>query len=398
MIADSFRVVPVVMLIGARQVGKTSLMKSVELKGKKLFLNGQDAEIAALFKIFSIIEQYLKSFINKSMKGYLILDEFQYIPGISTMIKLLTDKYPSLKILCAGNLPQEAEESLAGRFRAIEITPLSLEEYILFKDKKLYKLYQKLDDDTESSALTAPISNIFSEYLIYGGLPQAAILDKPKDKIAVLEEIYSSHLLNDLRNFVENKFFVRFNEMLRILALETGRLLNINRLSARTEIPYKKCEEYINLLEQKHIIKLIEPYETSRQKSITKMRKMFFCDIGLRNIIVKNFNDIDFRLDNGAIFENYVMQELWRNKPAGGTLNFFKTSDGAEVDFVLSNLKEKIAVESKYKTMTKPTGLAAFNRFCDDENIRKRYIVNKNLNMTHNGVRFIQGFLVKNIG
>ena len=106
---------------------------------------------------------------------------------------------------------------------------------------------------------------------------------------------------------------------------------------------------------------------------------------------------MDFRVDNGAIFENYVMLELWRNKPAGGTVNFFRTSDGVEVDFVLNNLREKIAVECKYKTMTKPVNLVAFNRFCDDENIPKRYIVNKNLNTTYNGVKYIQGFLTNSI-
>jgi len=389
-------------LIGARQVGKTSLMESVELKGKKLFLNGQDADIAALFQKLSIIEQYLKSYLNKNLKGYLMLDEFQYISGISTMMKLLTDKYPSLRILCSGSsslkILQEVEESLAGRVRTIEVSSLSFDEYILFKDEKLHQLYRSFDDDTESSALTVQISNLFAEYLIYGGLPRAALLATPEDKVAVLDDIYTTYLLKDVRNYVENEFIVGFNKMLRILALQAGNMVNINSISVETGVPYKKCEEYAYLLEQMYIIKMLEPYEANRRKSITKMKKVFFCDAGLRNMIVKNFNDIDFRVDNGAIFENYVMQELWRNKPAGGTLHFFRTSDGVEIDFILDNLREKIAVESKYKTMTKPVGLVAFNRFCDDENIRKRYIVNKNLNTTHDGVKFIQGFLVKNIG
>ena len=401
-IVDGFRVVPIVVLIGARQVGKTSLMESVELKGKKLFLNGQDADIAALFQKLSIIEQYLKSYLNKNLKGYLMLDEFQYISGISTMMKLLTDKYPSLRILCSGSsslkILQEVEESLAGRVRTIEVSSLSFDEYILFKDEKLHQLYRSFDDDTESSALTVQISNLFSEYLIYGGLPRAALLATPEDKVAVLDDIYTTYLLKDVRNYVENEFIVGFNKMLRILALQAGNMVNINSISVETGVPYKKCEEYAYLLEQMYIIKMLEPYEANRRKSITKMKKVFFCDTGLRNMIVKNFNDIDFRVDNGAIFENYVMQELWRNKPAGGTLHFFRTSDGVEIDFILDNLREKIAVESKYKTMTKPVGLVAFNRFCDDENIRKRYIVNKNLNTTHDGVKFIQGFLVKNIG
>ena len=402
MIADGFRVVPIVVLIGARQVGKTSLMKSVEVDGKKIFLNGQDPEIAALFQKLSVVEQYLKAYLDENLKGYLMLDEFQYISGISTMMKLLTDKHPSLKILCSGssslNILQEVEESLAGRVRTIEVSSLSFEEYILFRDENLYQLYQGLDDNTESSALTVPVSNLLAEYLIYGGLPRAALLAAPEDKVAVLDDIYITYLLKDVRNYVENEFIVGFNKMLRILALQIGNMININRISVETGMSYKKCEEYIYLLEQMYIIKMIEPYESNRRKSIVKMKKVFFCDIGLRNMIAKNFNDLEFRDDKGYIFENYVMQELWRNKQAGGTLQFFRTSDGAEVDFVLNNLREKIAVECKYKTLTKPVSLAAFNRFCDDENIQKRYIVNKNLNTIHNGVKFIQGFLVKTIG
>jgi len=401
MIADGFRVVPIIVLIGARQVGKTSLMESVDVKGKKLFLIGQDPEVAALFQKLSIIEQYLKAYLDKNLKGYLMLDEFQYIPGISTMMKLLTDKHPSLKILCSGSsslkILQEVEESLAGRVRTIEVSSLSFEEYLLFKDEKLYQLYQSFDGNTESSALTVPVSNLLSEYLIYGGLPRAALLATPEDKVAVLDDIYTTYLLKDVRNYVENEFIVGFNKMLRMLALQIGNMVNINSISTETGVPYKKCEEYIYLLEQMYIIKMIEPYVPNQRKSIIKMKKVFFCDIGLRNMIVKDFNEIDFRMDNGAIFENYIMLELWRNKSAGGTLQFFRTSDGAEVDFVLNNLKEKIAVESKYKTMTKPVSLVAFNRFCDDENIRKRYIVNKNLNTIHNGAKFLQGFLVKTI-
>ena len=401
-IVDGFRVVPIVVLIGARQVGKTSLMESIELKGEKVFFNGQNPEIAELFQKFSVIEQYLKSYLNKNLKGYLLIDEFQYISGISTMMKLLTDKYSSLRILCSGSsslkIFQEVEESLAGRVRTIEVSSLSFEEYILFKDEKLHQLYRSFDENTESSALTVQISNLFSEFLIYGGLPRAALLAAPEDKVAVLDDIYTTYLLKDVRNYIENEYIVGFNKMLRILALQIGNMVNINSISVETGVPYKKCEEYIYLLEQMYIIKMIEPYEANRRKSITKMKKVFFFDTGLRNMIVKNFNDMDFRVDNGAIFENYVMLELWRNKSAGGTVHFFRTSDGVEVDFVLNNLMEKIAVECKCKTMTKPVSLAAFNRFCDDENIQKRYIVNKNLNTTYNGVKFIQGFLTNSIG
>ncbi|MDR1866183.1 MAG: ATP-binding protein [Bacteroidales bacterium] len=400
-IEDGFRVVSIVVLIGARQVGKTSLMQAVEVKGKKLFLNGQDAEIAELFQKFSTIEQYLKTYLSKNLKGHLMLDEFQYIHGISTMLKLLTDKYPALKILCSGSssldILQQVEESLAGRVRVVEVSSLSFEEYLLFKDEKLYQLYRGFDHTTESSALTVPVNHVLSEYLVYGGLPRAALLPASQEKIAVLDDIYTTYLLKDVRNYIANEHVIGFNKLLRLLAVQTGNMLNINGISIETGLSYKKCEEYIYLLEQMYIIKMIEPYIANKRKSISKMKKVFFCDLGLRNMIVKDFNDMDFRADNGALFENYVMLELWRSKPAGGTLHFLRTSDGVEVDFVLNRLTETIAVESKYKNMSKPVSLTGFNRFCDEEAIKKRYIVNKNLNTVHKGVHFIQGFLVKTI-
>jgi predicted AAA+ superfamily ATPase len=395
MIADGFRVVPIVVLIGARQVGKTSLMQSVEVKGKRLFLNGQDAEVAALFQRFSVIEQYLKSYLNKSLKGYLMIDEFQYIPNLAETLNVLTEKHKELKILCSGSSSIEAvklEMTLANKTKTVEVLPFSFEEFLLAKEKRLYKLLHRKNDIVDSSELNPLFNPLLNEYLIFGGMPRVVLSDRIEEKVAALDDIINPITL--VKKTTDHRSFAG---LLKYLALQIGNMININSISVETGVSYKKCEEYIYLLEQMYIIKMIEPYESNRRKSITKMKKVFFCDTGLRNMIVKNFNDIDFREDRGAIFENYVMQELWRNKSAGATLQFFRTSDGAEVDFVFNNLKEKIAVESKYKTMTKPVSLAAFNRFCDDESIQKRYIVNKNLNTTHNGVNFIQGFLVNNI-
>jgi predicted AAA+ superfamily ATPase len=395
MIADGFRVVPIVVLIGARQVGKTSLMNTLDVKGKKLFLNGQDAEVAALFQKLSIIEPYLKSYLNKSLKGYLMIDEFQYISNLSEILDELAGKHKELKILCSGSSSIEAvklKTRLANKANILEILPFSFEEFLLVKEKRLYKLLQGKNQNVESSDLAPLFNNLLNEYLIYGGMPRVVLSNEVEDKFAALVDILNP--ITFIKKSTEYHYFV---DLLKYLALRNGNTLNINKASAETGIPYKKCEEYMYLLEQMYIIKMLEPYESNRRKSIVKMKKVFFCDTGLRNMIVKNFNDMDFREDNGAIFENYIMLELRRNIPAGGTIHFFRTSDGAEVDFVLNNLKEKIAVESKYKTMAKPVGLAAFNRFCDDENIQKRYIVNKNLNTIHNGVKFIQGFLAKNI-
>jgi predicted AAA+ superfamily ATPase len=114
-------------------------------------------------------------------------------------------------------------------------------------------------------------------------------------------------------------------------------------------------------------------------------------------MLEKNFNDSALRSDKGALFENYVMLELWRNKGTGGELQFYRTSDGAEVDFVMSRFSQKIAVECKATSLTKPISLAGFNHFCGGQGITERYIVNRSLNTTHNDAKILPGFLVPQV-
>jgi predicted AAA+ superfamily ATPase len=400
-IVAGFKTVPIVVLIGARQVGKTSLMNSFVQDGKKLFLNGQDPAIAELFQKLSDIEQYLKVYLDQELNGFLLLDEFQFINKISTMLKLLTDKHPQLRVLCSGSssldILGQIEESLAGRVRIIEVLSLSFDEYLLFKDNNLHEIFKSFDTDTESSALTAPIEDVLSEYLLYGGLPRAALTSNPEVKMEVLNDIYQTYLLRDVRSYVANQDFIGFNKLLRLLSSQIGNLININEISRSTGLQYKKCEEYLSLLEQMYIVKLIEPYFSNKRKVIGKMKKIFFCDLGLRNMIEGNFNDLTFRMDNGALFENYVMLELWRNKTAAGKLQFYRTTDGIEVDFVLNQLNDVMAIECKYKNLPKPISIASLNNFCKTESISRKYIVNNNLNTTHNETKLIQGFLVNRV-
>ena len=400
-IENGFHHVPIVVLIGARQVGKTSLMKIFNEGKKSVFINGQDVEEAALFQKISIIEHYLKVYLNEDIDGLLLIDEFQYIDGISTMLKLLTDKNGRLKILCSGSssldIIQKVEESLAGRVRIIEVFSLSFTEYIQFHDEKLNTLFQSFDVNTENSTLTAPIEQLFSEYMVYGGLPRAALTKNREEKIEILDDIYKTYLMNDVRNYIKNEQSVGFNKLLRILSSQIGNLVNINDLSRESGIPYKSCEEYLYLLEQMYIILLLEPYYVNKRKVIGKMKKVYFCDLGLRNMIEKNFNDITYRADNGAIFENVVMLSLLLNKGTGGELQFYRTADGTEVDFILSQLSEKTALECKCKKFDKPVSIQSLNSFCEEEKISRKYIVNLQLNACYKDTKLIQGYLTDKI-
>ncbi|MCI1683824.1 MAG: ATP-binding protein [Bacteroides sp.] len=402
-IQSAFNLVPIVGLIGARQVGKTSIMKAYPTESFRnaLFLNGQDVEVAARFQQFSTIEQYLKIYLNEELNGLLLLDEFQFIQGISTMLKLLTDKYDNLRILCSGSssldILQHIEESLAGRVRVIEVLSLSFSEYLLFKDEKLWRLQQELQGGSDE-ALVAPLRMACEEYLIYGGLPRTALTNNPQEKVELLNDIYQTYLLNDVRHYIANEHFVGFNKLLRLLAVQIGNLVNVNDLSRESGLPYARCEEYIYLLQKMYIIKLVEPYFTNKRKVIGKMNKVYFCDLGLRNIIYNSFNEIAFRTDNGALFENYILLELWRKRQAADTIYFYRTQSGTEVDFVLDGSLQKLAVECKYRRFQNPVSIPSLNNFADEENINFRYIANINMDTEYKGVRLIPGILANRIG
>jgi hypothetical protein len=329
-----------------------------------------------------------------------MIDEFQFINGISTMMKLLTDKHERLKILCSGSssldILRKVEESLAGRVRIIEVLSLSFSEYLLFRDENLFRLQQTLNDASDE-ALTGELQAAYQDYLIFGGLPRAALTTHPEEKTELLNDIYQTYLLNDVRRYVANEHFVGFNKLLRLLATQIGNLVNVNELSRESGLPYGDCETYIGLLQKMYVIKLIEPFFTNRRKVIGKMKKVYFCDLGLRNIIYSSFSEMPFRTDNGAIFENEILLELWRNRKADDSISFYRTQNGTEVDFVVEGSQRKLAVECKYKRFEKPVSIAALNGFCDEESISLRYVANLNAAFEHKGVQFVPGIIADRI-
>lgn len=402
-ITEAFRFLPIAVLIGARQVGKTSIMKMypTERYRDTLFLNGQDAEVAERFKKLSTIEQYLSIYLNADFDGLLFIDEFQFIEGISTMLKLLTDKHDKLKVLCSGSssldILQHIEESLAGRVRIIEVLALSFSEFLLFRDEKLFRLQQNLADGSDE-ALVSELQAAYQDYLIYGGLPRTALTNQPEEKVELLNDICQTYLLNDVRRYVANGHFVGFNKLLRLLAAQIGNLVNINELSRESGLAYADCENYVNLLQKMYVIKLIEPFFTNRRKIISKMKKVYFCDLGLRNMIYGSFNEMPFRTDNGAIFENEILLELWRNRKPDETISFYRTQSGTEVDFVTESTQRKMAVECKYKRFEKPVSITALNGFCEEEGITLRYVANINANFEHAKAKFVPGIIADRIG
>ena len=388
--------IPIVILIGCRQVGKTTLLKTYRTNKNILFLNGQDTEVAELFMKFSTIENYLVMKLGNQLDACLQIDEFQFIHGISTMLKLLTDKYPKLKIICTGSssldILKNVNESLSGRLRVIEVFSLSFEEYLQFNIPDLHQQYLKYSEHTEDIIIDKKIHIKLNEYLTFGGFPRISFENEEKEKIELLDDIFKTYLLRDVRNFIKNEDFIGFNKLIRLLAAQIGNLVNFNELSRSSGLTYRKCEEYVSLLEQMYIIKMIEPLENNKRNAIKKMKKIYFSDLGLRNIIYGSFHSIETRTDKGALFENYILLELLRNIGKSAYINFFRTTDGTEVDFIINTLKEIIAVEVKYKTFEKPLMLKSLSTFIKNNKVDRAYIFNKNYNQVFNNINYIQAY------
>ncbi|MDD4216433.1 MAG: ATP-binding protein [Bacteroidales bacterium] len=400
-IQNGFANNPIVILTGARQVGKTTLMEMFVKDKTKVWLDGQNIQTAELFVQFSIIERYLNININSELNGLLVIDEFQYINKISTMLKLLVDKYKNLKILCSGssslNIIQNVKESLAGRVRVISVYPLNFLEYVNFQNTELLQKYEITKVNDNIDVLFPQIKPIFYEYLTYGGLPKVAKTHDIREKIELLNDIYQTYLSKDIKQFIINKDFVAFNKLLKILSSQIGNMLNINEIANTINLPYSKCEEYISILEQMFIIKLLSPFSSNRRKEISKMKKIYFCDTGLRNIVYNSFNDINIRVDKGQIFENYVyLQLLINHKPKN--IYYYRTKDNTEIDFIIKTYKGNIIpVEAKFKSFNKTQKIRAITEFAKKYNTDINYIVNNNLHELNNNQQYIQAYHIHHI-
>ena len=400
-IEKAFNVLPIVVLIGARQVGKTTLLQSLEIPEKNIFLNGQDPEIIEIFQNLSTTENYLKININNTLNGYLLIDEFQFIPNISTLLKLLVDKYDKLKILCTGSssldILQNVNESLAGRVRVIEVFSLSFSEYLLFVDDEIYQLYQKYKCNTSHVIIDKKIQIYLDNYLIFGGLPRIALVKNNADKVELLEDIHRTYLMRDIRSYIRNQDVVGFNRLLKLLAAQIGNLVNINDLSNTCGLSYKKTEEYLFLLEQMYIIKLVDPFYTNKRKVITKMRKVYFNDLGMCNLINNTFSDFTRSINRGSLLENYVFLELKRLLQQTGKLFYYRTLDGTEIDFIIDHFKGLISVEVKNKALKKEISLRNLDSFNNLFKVLNSYLVNSELNIVGEKYNFIQAYLIPKI-
>lgn len=366
----------ILLIIGARQVGKTTLLHQIEeiIKTERqicYFLNLEDPEYLSLlnkspknlFKIFSF---------DLKQKNFLLIDEIQYLENPTNFLKYFYDQYKDkIKIIATGSsafyLDKKFKDSLVGRKRIFYLFTLSFREFLKFKNEETLS---KKNFNNLALSEREKILFYYREYLIYGGYPRVALAPLA-EKEDVLKDIAYSYIKKDIleANIRQEDIFYK---LFRILASQIGNLVNTSELASTLRVSRTAIEDYLYLMQKSFHIRLVVPFYRNIRKEITKMPKVYFLDLGLRNFLLRNIRQFEEREDKGQILENALFKEFLKSYDFE-EIKFWRTTQKQEVDFVVKEeqaYEVKIDPESfrktKYKSFLESYPEIKFSIICFD--------------------------------
>ena len=377
----------ITLIVGPRQVGKTTIMEalradaekegiatlflSLDFESDKNFFTSQDALIKKIQLEFG------------SKKGYVFIDEIQRKEDAGLFLKGIYDKNLPYKFIISGSgsveLKEKVHESLAGRKRLFEMSPVSFEEFANFKTD--YKYEGRLSDffEIEKEKSLA----LLEEYLNFGGYPRVILEDTVDQKSRTIDEIYRSYLEKDISFLLKVEKLDAFSSLVKILASQTGNILNYTEIANTIGVSLPTVKNYIWYLEKTFIIQLVRPFFKNPRKEITKSPTIYFYDLGLRNYALGIFGQAARPDDFGFIFQNLVFNTLNEKlRFTGNRLNFWRTKEMAEVDFVVNSNHLTLPIEAKYKDLGEATVERSLRSFIQKYGSKKAWIVNKSFKGT----------------
>lgn len=351
----------VLVLLGARQVGKTTILKKIFPQAQFLTV---DAE-----PVRNILNRYDPEVYKQILKPdskYVVIDEIHKLSDPGRAGKIFYDLIPEYKLIITGssafNIKNKASDSLAGRKIEYRLYPLTFTEYLVQKGivNDFSNLF--LDKFGNDKVYSFDLSFILDNILIYGLYPE--IISRPSDPV-YLTNLVDSVVFKDLLDLrlIENREGAL--NLLKLLAYQIGSLVNYSELSSRLGMDVKTIGRYIDLFEQSFILFKLLPYSTKKRDEIGKMPKIYFYDLGLRNALIENFQSINNRPDGGPLFENFIVSEVLKTNYYGNfgyKLNYWRTKQGSEIDLVLYKSDGELrGIEIKSSVRT--GGMAFLNRY-----------------------------------
>ncbi len=305
-----------IVVVGARQVGKTTLLKELLKDKEYLFLDADDPATRRI--LTNPTTEQIRSFIGNYK--YIFLDEAQRIEGIGLTLKIITDQFKDVQLFVSGSssfdLGNELNEPLTGRKWEYELFPISWEEY----EKKIgfIKSEQQLENR-----------------LLYGLYPE--VLNNQGQERETLKNLVSSYLYRDILAFSDIRKSEVLDKLLQALALQMGSEVNYNELSRLVGINKITVQKYIDILEKGYVVFRLNSFSRNIRNEIKQNRKIYFYDNGIRNMIIGNFSSLDLRMDKGMLWENFLVSERIKQNLYKNTFSkmyFWRTKQQQEVDFV----------------------------------------------------------------
>jgi uncharacterized protein len=325
-----------IILLGARQVGKTTVLKQIqkELNVPSIWLNADEGDIKNALEQANTSTQLLNLF-GKNNK-LVIIDEAQQIQNIGLKLKLIQDTYPEIQVIATGSsafeLQNEMNEPMTGRKWELKMYPISIQEMVnhhgLLQEKRMLQ-----------------------QRLIYGTYPE--IINNAGNEKEALIELANSYLYKDILKLDGIRKSSVLEKLLQAIAMQIGGEVKYHEVAQKIgNIDPTTVEKYLDMLEKMYVIFKLPAFTRNLRNELKKGKKYYFYDNGIRNVLISNFNKIDMREDKGALWENFVIAERQkRNAYCGHHSNnyFWRTTDLAEIDYLEETGGVINAYEMKWK-------------------------------------------------
>jgi hypothetical protein len=356
------------LVVGPRQAGKsTAIWRHLADEGRPaLFIDCEQHLVRDWCRSAPLFLADVETLVEGPVT--LFFEEAQYLEEAGLFLKGLVDRKPGAPILVTGSssfhLHSKTRESLAGRATRTRLLPFALSELLFDLQDQPEAIRRRVSEDH------------FARHAVIGGYPNVWLSDAPEVNLTDLVEAI---ILRDASDLFRIGRPDAFRRLLRLAASQIGNRVNTSEWASILGVSRDTVASYLEILESSHVVSLLSPFVGGKRAEVTSSPKVFFVDNGIRNHLLHDFKPIDERIDKGALVENWVFTELWKNLPEGATLHFWRSASGAEVDFVLTRGDITLAIEVKSERIRRPTVPRSARSFIEAYGPRSFLVVNRGL-------------------
>lgn len=326
-----------IIITGARQVGKTTLIKMIaeEIDMDSIYLNCDEHDVRTILS--DATSTKLKSIVGN--KKVVLIDEVQRVKNIGITLKLFIDELSEYQVIATGSsaieLSNEINEPLTGRKYDFCLYPFA---------------WKELADEVGY----LETNRLLEERIIYGMYPEIVL--KSEEKKELLKSLTQSYLFKDVLSYQDLRKPELLEKLLKALALQIGSQVSYHELSNLLRVDNETISKYIEILEKAFVVFRLPPLSRNLRSEISKMRKIYFYDTGVRNTIINNFNLLDLRQDVGSLWENFMISERLKyneNNNIDFDFFFWRTQQQQEIDYVEEVSNDLTAFEFAWNPKSK---------------------------------------------